>query len=87
MELLIATWSVRLALISVIAVGGLSLSVGASPLDAAIRAAGGAFAFTLGGRVLLAKLESPGQRLDRIRAVRAAKRRAGSDLPAEAEVA
>ena len=73
MELLVATWSVRLAMLGAVAAGGLSLSVGATPIEAVGRAAAAAFTFTLGGRLLLARLETPDQRLHRLRAARSAR--------------
>lgn len=87
MELLVATWSVRLAMIGALTVGGLSVSVGASPIDAVIHAAAAAFAFTLGGRVLLARLETPDQRVRRLRARRAANKSSGKSRPVETEAA
>ena len=91
MELLVATWSVRLAMIGALTVGGLSLSVGASPLDAVARAAAAAFAFTLGGRVLLARIETHDQRVRRLRARRAASKNTGKNTgkgrPIETEAA
>lgn len=87
MELLVATWSVRLAMVGALTVGGLSVSVGASPLDAVARAAAAAFAFTLGGRVLIARLETPDQRVRRLRVRRAAKKSSGKGRPVETEAA
>ena len=71
MELLVATWSVRLALISALAVAGISLSVGSLLGDAVVRAAFAAFVFTFAGRLLIGFLESPEHRLNRIRRDRA----------------
>ncbi|MBA3876305.1 MAG: hypothetical protein C0498_05105 [Anaerolinea sp.] len=73
MELLVAVWAVRLAALAALAVGAISVSVGAPPLEAVLRAAAAAFAFTLGGRVLLARLETPEQRLRRLLTRRAQK--------------
>lgn len=87
MELLVATWSARLAMVGALTVGGLSVSVGASPLDAVVRAAAAAFAFTLGGRVLLARLETPDQRVRRLRARRATRKSSGKGRPVETEAA
>ena len=71
MELLVATWSVRLALISALAVAGISLSAGSLLGDAVVRAAFAAFVFTFAGRLLIGFLESPEHRLNRIRRERA----------------
>jgi hypothetical protein len=70
-ELFVATWSVRLALISALAVAGISLSAGSLLADAVVRAAFAAFVFTLAGRLLIGFLESPEHRLNRIRRERA----------------
>ena len=67
MELLVATWTVRLALISALAVVGISLAAGSLLPDAVIRAAFVAFVFTFGGRQLIGFLETPEQRLARLR--------------------
>ena len=57
MELLVATWSLRLAIVGSLLVGGLSLSAGASVLDAVQRVALVVFLSTFGGRLLLDWLE------------------------------
>src|SRR5829696_8945196 len=67
MELLVATWSVRLALIGALTVVGISLAAGSLLPDAVIRAAFVAFVFTFGGRMLIGLLETPEQRLARLR--------------------
>jgi len=74
MELLVATWSVRLALLAALAVGGISISAGSPVLDAVERSIGVAFVFTLVGRQLIGLLETPQQRMLRLRARRNAKR-------------
>jgi len=71
MEILVATWSVRLAAVAAVAVGAVSVSTGTPVLEAVIRANAAAFAFTLGGRLLLGVLEPPDQRLRRAMARRA----------------
>lgn len=71
MELFVAAWSVRLAAVAALAVGGVSLSVGTPPLEAVLRAVAAAFAFTVGGRMVLTRLETPERRLRRLRARRA----------------
>lgn len=71
MELLVATWTVRLAFVSAIAVLWISLSAGSVLVDAVLRAAVAAFVFTLAGRLLIGFLERPDQRMHRLRAERA----------------
>jgi len=69
-ELLVATWSIRLALGAALAVAVLSISAGMSVIDAVDRAVIAAFVFTLVGRLLIGFLETPEQRLARLRAAR-----------------
>jgi hypothetical protein len=71
MELLVATWTVRLAFVGALGVAGISLASGSVLPDAVIRAAFVAFVFTLGGRLLIGFLETPEQRLVRLRHERA----------------
>ena len=71
MELLVATWTVRLAFVAAIAVLWISLSAGSVLVDAVLRAAVAAFVFTLAGRLLIGFLERPDQRMHRLRAERA----------------
>ena len=71
MELLVATWTVRLAFISAVAVAGISLSSGSLVVDAVLRAAVAAFVFTFAGRILIGVLETPDQRMRRLRLERA----------------
>lgn len=66
MELLVATWSVRLASLAAVAVGVVSVSAGTPALDTAVRAIAAAFAFTVGGRILLGRLEPPERRIQRL---------------------
>ena len=73
MELLVATWSLRIAVIAALVVGGISLSVGASVLETAQRALFAVFFFTLAGRLVVGWLEPPERKLQRLQA-RAAKR-------------
>jgi len=68
MEIFVATWSVRLAAVAALGVGVISVSVGTLPLEAVLRAAGAALAFTIGGRMVLSRLETPERRLRRLRA-------------------
>jgi hypothetical protein len=70
-ELLVATWTVRLAFVAAIAVMWISLSAGSVLVDAVLRAAVAAFVFTLAGRLLIGFLERPDQRMHRLRAERA----------------
>ncbi|HWP63661.1 MAG TPA: hypothetical protein VNO86_09345 [Candidatus Binatia bacterium] len=81
MELLVAAWTVRLALVAALVVGGLTLQAGLGPLEAALRAAFAAALFTTGGRIAIGLLETPEERLRRLRARREQERarRAGRD--------
>jgi hypothetical protein len=80
MELLVATWTLRLALVGALAVAGISLSAGAPVIDAVDRAVIAAFAFTVLGRKVIGWLETPQQRMLRLRARREAA--AGGKAPA-----
>jgi hypothetical protein len=72
MELLVATWTLRLALVGAVAVAAVSLSAGAGLIDAVDRAVLAAFALTFLGRQLIGWLETPEQRMLRLRARREA---------------
>ena len=72
MELLVATWTLRLALVGALAVAAVSLSAGAALIDAVDRAVLAAFALTFLGRQLIGWLETPQQRMLRLRARREA---------------
>lgn len=72
MELLVATWSVRLAAVAAVAVGAVSVSAGTPPLEVVLRAVAAAFAFTTGGRMLLGRLEPQERRIQRLLARRGA---------------
>ena len=74
MELLVATWTLRLAFVGSLAVAGISLSAGTTVIEAVDRAVIAAFAFTLLGRQLIGWLETPEQRMLRLRARREAAR-------------
>lgn len=74
MELLIATWTLRLAIIAALAVGAASYESGASAVDAVDRALGVAVAFTFAGRFLVGWLEPPAAKMLRLRKRREAKR-------------
>lgn len=76
MELLVASWTVRLAMVGMLVVGWLSLSAGLGMLDVVIRAALAAFVLLFAGRQVLGFLETPEQKLARMRARRAGKGKA-----------
>jgi hypothetical protein len=81
-ELLVATWTVRLAFVSAIAVLWISLSAGSVLVDAVLRAAVAAFVFTFAGRLLIGFLERPDQRMHRLRAERAKRQGKATGKPA-----
>jgi hypothetical protein len=72
MELLVATWTLRLSLVGALAVGAISLSAAAPVIEAVDRAVITAFALTFLGRQLIGWLETPQQRMLRLRARRQA---------------
>ncbi len=74
MELLVAAWTIRIALIAALAVGGASYAGGASPITSVDRAMAAAVLFTLAGRWLMGFLEPPERRLMRMRQKREARR-------------
>ena len=74
MELMVATWTLRLAIVAALAVGGASYSSGAAPIDSMDRALGVAVAFTFAGKFLMGWLESPEKKMMRLRKRREAKR-------------
>lgn len=82
MELLVATWTLRIALIGSLAAAGVSVAAGMTVIEAVDRAALTAFALTLLGRLLVGWLETPEQRLRRLRAKRALARAARERAPA-----
>jgi hypothetical protein len=67
MELLIATWTLRIAVVAALAVGGASLQSGAPAVDCVDRALAVAVAFTLAGRLLVCWLEPPERKMLRMR--------------------
>lgn len=77
MELLVATWTLRLALVASLAVAGISLSAGSTVVEAVDRSVIAAFAFTFLGRLFIGWLETPEQRMLRLRARRDAARSGG----------
>lgn len=86
MELLVAGWTVRLTLVAALVVGGLSVQAGLGLLEATLRAAFAAAVFTTLGRLAVGFLETPEQRLLRLRARRERRRRAERGArPDEAE--
>jgi hypothetical protein len=74
MELLIATWTLRIAVVAALAVGGASLQAGAPAVDCVDRALAVAVAFTLAGRLLVGWLEPPERKMMRMRRRRDARR-------------
>ena len=78
MELLVATWTTRLALVGALLVGWISLAAGATMLDVAIRLALAAFVLTYAGRLIMGWLETPEQKMLRLRSGRSARKRAKS---------
>ena len=77
MQLLVATWTLRIALVAAFAVGGVSYQAGASAIDCVDRALAAAVGFTLAGRLLLGWLEPPEVRMLKMRMRREAKRTKG----------
>ena len=74
MELLVATWTLRIAIVAALAVGGASLSAGTPVVDAVDRGMAAAVVFTFAGRWLVGWLEPPERRLLRMRKKREARR-------------
>jgi hypothetical protein len=74
MQLMVATWTLRLAIVAALAVGGASYQSGASGVDAVDRALVVAVAFTFAGRFLLGWLEPPEAKMLRLRKRRDSKR-------------
>jgi hypothetical protein len=75
MELLVATWTVRLTLVGMLLVGWISLQAGLGMLDMVIRVAVTAFVLLFAGRQALGWLETPEQKLARMRARRRTKKK------------
>ncbi len=76
MELLVATWTTRLALVGALLVGWISLAAGATMLDVAIRVALAAFVLTYAGRLIMGWRETPEPKMLRLRSRRATRKRA-----------
>ena len=74
MELLVATWTARLALVGALLVGWISLAAGATMIEVAVRIALAAFLLTYAGRFLMGWLETPEQKMLRLRAGRSRRR-------------
>jgi hypothetical protein len=74
MELLVATWTLRIAVIAALAVGGVSYQAGGAAVDCVDRALAVAVGFTVAGRLLMTWLEPPEKKMLRMRKKRDAKR-------------
>jgi len=74
MELLVATWTLRVAVVAALAVGGASYSAGTPAIESVDRAMAAAVLFTFAGRWLTGWLEPPERRLARMRKKREARR-------------
>jgi hypothetical protein len=74
MQLLVATWTLRIAIVAALAVGGVSYQAGAPVIDCVDRALGVAVGFTLAGRLLMGWLEPPEVKMLKLRQKREAKR-------------
>jgi hypothetical protein len=77
MQVLVATWTLRIAIVAAFAVGGVSYQAGASAIDCVDRALAAAVGFTLAGRWLLGWLEPPEIRMLKLRRRREAQRAKG----------
>ncbi|MEI7744594.1 MAG: hypothetical protein WCK58_12705 [Chloroflexota bacterium] len=71
MEMLVATWTIRLTLLGMLIVGWLSWSTNPNMIDVVIRVGLTAFILTFAGRQLMGWLETPEQKVYRMRAKRA----------------
>jgi hypothetical protein len=67
MELLVATWTTRLTLFGALLVGWMSIASGATMVDVATRIALASFVLTFAGRQIMGWLETPEQRMLRLR--------------------
>jgi len=74
MELLVATWTLRISLVAAVAVGFVSYQAGASTLDCVDRALASAVGFLFAGRWLIGWLEPPEKKMLRMRIKRAKKK-------------
>ena len=78
MELFVATWTLRVAIVAALAVGGASYSAGTPVVEAVDRGMAAAVLFTFAGRWLTGWLEPPERRLLRMRKKREARRAKGA---------
>jgi hypothetical protein len=74
MELMVASWTIRIALFAALAVGAASYAGGTSAIVSVDRGMAAAVLFTFAGRWLLGWLEPPERRLLRMRRKRDARR-------------
>jgi hypothetical protein len=74
MELFVAAWTLRAAIVAALAVGAASYAAGTAPITSADRALAAAVLFTFAGRWLVGWLEPPERRLLRMRKKREARR-------------
>jgi hypothetical protein len=74
MELLVATWTLRVAIVAALAVGVASYGAGSSLIDCVDRALFAAVGFTFAGRLLAGWLEPPETKMLRLRRKREAQR-------------
>jgi len=74
MELFVATWTIRFAMVAALAVGGSSYMAGTPVITSVDRAMAVAVIFTFAGRWLMGWLEPPERRLLRMRQKRDARR-------------
>ncbi len=81
MELLVATWTMRVAIVAALAVGYVSYAAGAATLDCVNRALAAAVAFLIAGRMLISWLEPPEKKMLRMRIKRAKKRAKNRKAP------
>ena len=80
MQLLVATWTLRIAIVAAFAVGGVSYQAGASTIDCVDRALAAAVGFPLAGRLLLGWLEPPELKMLKMRKRRQDKRARGKKV-------
>jgi hypothetical protein len=84
MELLVATWTMRMAIVAALAVGFVSYQAGAPTLDCVDRSLAAAVAFLFAGRMLIGWLEAPEKKMMRMR-IKRAKKRSKNRKPASAD--
>ena len=85
MELLVATWTMRVAIVAALAVGFVSYQAGAAMIDCVDRALAAAVAFLIAGRMLIGWLEPPEKKMLRMRIKRAKKRAKNRKAPPSAD--